>query len=343
MPSPNNVIIASAGSRKTTSIIEDTLDNTDKRILITTYTNENLDQITSYIVDKKGCIPSNITVLSWFSFLLRDGVRPYQNYLLIQERVKSIDYDSKPNLYTPREDQDYYINAEGNIYRDRVSDFVCHCNIACGGLIINRLQDVYDLIYIDEVQDLSGWDQDFVESIMRSSSIITLVGDPRQATYSTNNSRKNRAHHGNKMIHWVEDLSKKGLCCVIEKNECYRCNQHICDFADELYPDLKRTKSFNTDTTGHDGVFFIKFDDVMDYVARFNPKVLRWDKRANTMNLPALNFGASKGLTFDRVLIFPTNPIKKYIKTKDISQAGDISKLYVAITRAKFSVAFVID
>jgi len=60
------------------------------------------------------------------------------------------------------------------------------------------------------------------------------------------------------------------------------------------------------------------------------------------MNYPAINIGVSKGRTYDRVLIFPTKPMKIYLKTKDIKKAGDISKLYVAITRARFSVAFVL-
>ena len=57
----------------------------------------------------------------------------------------------------------------------------------------------------------------------------------------------------------------------------------------------------------------------------------------------AINIGVSKGRTFNRVLIFPTRPMLDYLKTEDISKAGDKSKLYVAITRAKYSVAFVVD
>jgi hypothetical protein len=34
--------------------------------------------------------------------------------------------------------------------------------------------------------------------------------------------------------------------------------------------------------------------------------------------------------------------MKEYLKSKDISKAGDLAKFYVAVTRAKYSVAFVV-
>ena len=71
--------------------------------------------------------------------------------------------------------------------------------------------------------------------------------------------------------------------------------------------------------------------------------MLRYDKRQSTMGLPAINFGASKGKNYDRVLIFPTKPIRTYLDTKDPSKAGDLEKFYVAVTRARYSVAFVRD
>jgi len=61
------------------------------------------------------------------------------------------------------------------------------------------------------------------------------------------------------------------------------------------------------------------------------------------MGLPAINFGASKGRTYERVLIFPTKPMLDYLARSDISKLKDRSKFYVAVTRAKYSVAFVTD
>lgn len=70
-----------------------------------------------------------------------------------------------------------------------------------------------------------------------------------------------------------------------------------------------------------------------------------WAKRTKTAdNYPAMNFGESKGLSFDRVLIYPTDPIKKWLQNHSSELAPTSrSKLYVAITRARYSVAFVYD
>jgi hypothetical protein len=66
---------------------------------------------------------------------------------------------------------------------------------------------------------------------------------------------------------------------------------------------------------------------------------------------PEWNFGKSKGLGFDRVLIYPTKPIIKYLKdglltkvVKDkILPALEFPNFYVALTRARYSVAIVYD
>src|SRR6266446_8746590 len=153
----NRVLIASAGSRKTTFIVETAVKLTGRRVLITTYTNENLDQIRKFITDRCGCIPEHITLLSWYSFLLQDGVRPYQSCLTSEgRRVNSILFEGLNdwNRSTPKTSTDKYFLTEGDdIYRDRVSEFVCICDEKSGGLVIKRLQKIYDDIFIDEMQD----------------------------------------------------------------------------------------------------------------------------------------------------------------------------------------------
>ncbi len=343
----NQILVASAGSRKTTQIVEAAVGLAGKRVLITTYTNENLDQIREFITDRCGCIPKHITVLSWYSFLLQDGVRPYQSFVTSEgRRVNSILFESLPDWQRriAKANADIYFLTKGDdVYRDRVSELVCTCDDKSGGLVIKRLEKVYDAIFIDEVQDMAGHDLTLLEKLFKSSSNMTAVGDPRQGTYSTNNSIKNKKFKKSGMLAWLEQHEGAGLVKIVEKNECYRCNQTICDFADALFPEYAKTKSLNADVTGHDGIFEIKAAAVSDYVKTHRPVVLRWDKRADTMQLPAINFGASKGRSYDRVLIFPTKPMLAYLANRDISQAGDRSKFYVAVTRARYSVTFVMD
>jgi superfamily I DNA/RNA helicase len=45
---------------------------------------------------------------------------------------------------------------------------VKECNEKSGGAVIHRLENIYNYIYIDEVQDLSGYDLDLIELLFRS-------------------------------------------------------------------------------------------------------------------------------------------------------------------------------
>lgn len=344
MPSINRVIVACAGGGKTTCIIERALAQRDKRVLLTTYTNENLFEIRKKIIYLKGFVPENLTINSWYTMLLRDFVRPYQKILLPEAHIRSVDFVSTPPRFTSRDGnpKGYYLNKNNDIYCDRVSDFVFHCNNQSKGLIIKRLEQIYGQIYVDEMQDLAGWDLDVVELLIESSISITMVGDPRQNTFQTNNSLKNK---GITFQGWVEKLKTDKDCIEEQRTECYRSNQTICNFADELYPEYPRTLSLSQDHTGHDGVFFIPAKEIHSYFEEYKPQILRHSIRSNTYGHEALNFGLSKGKTFDRVLIVPTQPIKEYLQSKDPSVLKPKSKslLYVAITRAKFSVAFITD
>jgi ATP-dependent DNA helicase UvrD/PcrA len=77
----NKLIIAAAGSGKTTFLVNRALETTSETVLITTYTEANEAQIKKKIIEIKGYIPQNITIQTWFSFLLQHGVRPFQSIL----------------------------------------------------------------------------------------------------------------------------------------------------------------------------------------------------------------------------------------------------------------------
>jgi DNA helicase-2/ATP-dependent DNA helicase PcrA len=49
-------------------------------------------------------------------------------------------------------------------------------------------------------------------------------------------------------------------------------------------------------------------------------------------------------MTFERTLIFPHGPLRKFLVSAKLADAGkEIPKLYVAVTRARQSVAFVVN
>ncbi len=339
--SSNNVaIISCAGSGKTTFIVEEALKVKNEQVLVTTYTSENLNQIETMFVEKCGYIPSNITIQSWYTFLLREGVRPYQNQLIGSQRIISIFFQLKGSTYQRKEN---YVTNTNNIYSNKVAEFVYECNKKCNGLIINRLEQIYAHIYIDELQDFAGYDLNVLEMLFHSNIYIVAVGDPRQATFSTNNAQKNKKYRKSEIYRWLNEIEDSGQIEIKESSNCHRCNQKICDFADAIFPEFPRTKSTNSTETDHNGVFCIQAENVEIYASTYSPTVLRYNKKVDTFGLEAINIGLSKGRTYERVLVFPTKPMKDYLITQDINKAGDKSKLYVAVTRAMHSVVFVVD
>lgn len=102
----------------------------------------------------------------------------------------------------------------------------------------------------------------------------------------------------------------------------------------------------------HHGTFIVKQSQVSDYLAAFQPQVLRWSSTTGTGYLPGnlicYTFGSCKGLGFDRVLVIPSDKHLKFIggnaKVFDKDKTEESrNKLYVAITRARYSLAFLVE
>jgi DNA helicase II / ATP-dependent DNA helicase PcrA len=345
MPSTNRVIISAAGSGKTTKIVQEAISNPNKKIALVTYTINNVNEIRKKFYDLNGSIPCNVTIQSWFSFLLSECVRPYQNFVYDKRRVGSIAFVNKRSAkYVPKNDKERYYFFDSNIYTDKISEFAIECNATSNGLVINRLENIYDDLYIDEIQDMAGYDLDLIELLLKSKIKIMIVGDIRQATYSTNSSAKNMKYRGMGLIKLIELWAKDGICHTEFLSQSYRCNQEICDFADELYPEMPLTQSNNLDVTPHDGIFSVPENLIEQYILKYSPKILRYSKTTISNCDSAINFGEAKGQTFSRVLILPNGPINNFLRTGDSKYImNERAKLYVAITRAKYSVAFVFN
>lgn len=356
MPSSNSVILATAGSGKTRYLVKEAMSLKDKKVLMLTYTNENLNEIKKRLILEGGFIPDHIVIQGWFSFLLKEGVRPFQRVLGIEERINAMQFEMPQREWfkrIPKTDVGrYYLTKTNKIYRDRISDFIYSCSEKCGGQFIKRLEKMYTHVFIDEVQDITGWDLEILSMLLKSKIIISAVGDVRQATLATTNSTKNFKYRGEGMWSYFEEKQEKGLCKITINQKCYRSVQSICNFSDSLFPSISlKSQSENKEVLSHSGIFYVKSKDVGEYLIRFKPQVLRYTKSDISAGDSAINVGVSKGQTYDHVLIYPTGTVLKYLKegklTKVIAgreeKAFDITKLYVAVTRARFSVAFVFD
>lgn len=336
----NKVIIAAAGSGKTTYIVNEALKNAPKKTLIVTYTNKNREEIEKKIIALYGYIPNHMVVKSWYTFLLSDLIRPYQNFVY-GERIEGVYFPTYSiNRYAPKSNiKAYFLNAKNEVNKDRLSELAELIAQKSEYKNITRISELYDYIFIDEVQDMAGFDLEIFNYLMYSPINSLFVGDIRQATYSTNNAVKNKRYKGINIIHYF--MERTEICEVDQSlNISHRCNQMLCDFADGLFEGMASTVSTNEERTGHDGVFIVHPNTVEEYIERYNPQCLRYNAKTN---LPkAINFGDSKGLTFDRVLIKPTVKMEKYLRTGELDlDETTLAKFYVALTRAKYSVGII--
>lgn len=371
--SKNKLLIAAAGSGKTTYIVQKAKAIKDHNVLITTYTEANESEIKRKF---SGRIPKNVTIQTWFSFLLQHGVRPYQSemhdclherkigfYLSEEKSAKKCDSNGNPIKIKDKktgiehpiywgEKKDFlkfYFTSDLKIYSDKVSKFIVECNEKTKGEVIGRIARIYSYIFIDEVQDLAGWDLDILKLLFKSKANVTLVGDPRQVTYLTHHPSKYPIYKEGRIKEFADnECNKKDVICDIDEttlSKSHRNNEYICKFSSALYPDFVSCEpcaciNCREDKSNHEGVFLVRAEDVEEYCRRYSPQKLFYKEAIS----PDLNYGISKGLEFQRVLIIPTDKIEKYLKDGDITKIDTVrAKFYVALTRAKCSVGIVFN
>lgn len=343
----NRIIVAAAGSGKTTLLVNEALSRPNSRILIATYTEANEAEIEKKFLEKNGCVPTNVTLSGWFTFLLQHGVRPYQG-CVTETRIEGLHFNQGISAqYKKEADLDHYLNKSNQVYRDKVSKFALKCDRLSEGRVIKRIAGIFDEIFIDEVQDIAGYDLDLIELLMDSAASVLLVGDPRQGTYSTSDSPKYRKFKKSGIVDYFRQVVAARPDALIDETSLsvnYRCNPELCELSDTLFPDFPCTTSSNMRTTGHDGVFLVKECDVEAYLCIFGPMQLRYWRRTPVSDSAAvMNFGESKGLTFERVLIYPTKDFAGWLKNQAMELKPDVrAKLYVALTRARSSIGIVI-
>lgn len=353
----SKLIIAAAGSGKTTFLVNHALSVHDGRVLITTFTEANEQEIKKKFIEINGCVPPHVTVQTWFSFLLQHGVKPYQSViwdqpvtglsLVNQKSGFRFKWNGRPVYFGEKDIPQYYFSNSMSIYSDKLSKFVFKANELTKGLVIDRLSRIYPHIFIDEVQDLAGYDLELVKLLLESGSKVIMVGDPRQVTFHTHEEAMNKKYVEGKIEDFIISECKNANIQVDKEtlNISYRNKKDICELANQVFSQYAPCGYTDQAPTDHDGVFFVNPSDVNSYLEEYHPVQLRDNITvAVNPNYSAYNFGDSKGLTFDRVLIYPTKPMLSWL----INHKADLkfksrSRLYVAITRARHSVAIVFD
>lgn len=328
------LILAVAGSGKSTFMI-DRLD-LQQRFLVVTYTENNVAHLKNKIIRKFGYEPQNITLLSYFQFLIRVCYRPFLKDVC---HAKSI-FWKMPNINTLKLKRDnplFYMTRGGCLYHNRIAKL---CQSKCLESIRERIERFYDCFMFDEVQDLGGHDFNLITAILPLNIDVCFVGDFFQHTFDTSKD-------GNVNISLYKDFNryvktwKKTKLVIDTTTLCmsYRYSPTICDFvAKELGIPMKSHRSDQVE---------IKFIDSNKEAIELynNDKIVKlFFQESRKYDCYAFNWGASKGLDdfCDICIVLNDTTLKAYNEGKLRKLKPEtLNKLYVACTRAKGNIYFV--
>lgn len=341
------VFLAVAGSGKTAEIVE--------RIAAQQPGTESL--AVTYTLNAQAEIESRLSSINatahettgWFSFLLRHIIRPYLPRVFPAIVPRGLSFvQSEADIPRARSGWKYYFDDEHRPFSTRLSVLAKKVLVDTDGAPIRRLEDIYRYVYLDEFQDLRGNDLEVLRALMQSKIDVLLAGDVRQAVLATSRSdRLNSTYRGVDLVNWFRKQAADGLCTITYRTETTRFNQTIADLSDRIHDPalaLPPTRSCMNDRTEHDGVWLVDETHAVSYASSIETRPTILWSRSSKRSVPEgelLTFGKAKGLTRDRVMIYKTDPIIDLLKSrkplKDRSAAG----FYVAVTRARFSVAIV--
>lgn len=367
----NHVIFAAAGNGKTYNICSEAIklaSKTNKLILLVTYTNEGAHSIEKeYRKQNYGVIDSNVIVNTWYSFILSELIKPYQcqlkmkkkhfkneyNFAVPENYIKSIAFyqnEQMPKWYK-KEHIQYYLNSAKDIRKDNVSHLAIRCIDDSGNRVINRMEAIYSHVFFDELQDYAGWDLEIFTRLFDSKISVMCVGDYKQATFRTNNSPKYKQYRDEKIKDFFISHKSKGTCDLSYDNMTRRLNKEICNFVNTIFDDedsvICPDPTITQKQVENSGVYLVDNRDMEQYCQHYMPTILRYNRKSKinfSHSCKVLNYGNSKGATFERVVIVPVGTVLPFIRdNKGITSRQTRSKFYVACTRAKSSIVFAID
>lgn len=314
-------------------------------MLVLTYTQANQIELSTRLKQSAGD-HHHVEVMGWFTFLLRHFARPFVPFKFTGERINGFNFDGMPHRMAKGIRR--FLDPSGAAYRCELGRLAHELVSDSNGALLRRLECIYDEILIDEVQDLSAHDWEIIDVLLHSAISIRMVGDIRQSVLATNpRSTKNSKYSYAGAVKWARERQAMGLLNIVESVVTWRCHPLIATFSDGIFDPswaFPNTQSENHTVTDHDGVFLVAPQHVTEYVRTFQPQCLRYSiSSGKAFDLNYLNFKVSKGMTYERVLIVPTNPIEKFISSNVFLEPTSASSFYVAVTRAKQSVAIVMD
>jgi hypothetical protein len=336
------LIHAVAGSGKTTSIISK-LD-LGKRVLIITYTENNMTILKRAIINKFGFIPENIKVYTYFTFLYNFALKPQENeidYYSNWKKSKGIDFRTRSSdidRFINSSSNRFYINSNSEYYSFRMSRLIIYKN-SMFLYLKSRINKYFDFMFIDEVQDFASYDFDFLLKISEVEIPVEAYGDFYQHTFDTSND-------GNKNVNLYSQYSEykkrfNGFYVFDDTtlSKSYRCSRNLCLYVQNnlgIIMSSHRDDDIEIREITDDTEISVMIND-SSVVKLFYKENYKYSVKTSD------NWGNSKGSTYDNVCVVLNKTTYSNYKRNKLKELNSqtLRKLYVAITRAKNALYFV--
>ena len=324
------IIFAVAGSGKTTYIIKKL--TIDKRYLIITYTNNNVENIRKAIIRKFGYFPNNIKLLSYFVFLYSFCYKPI---LSKKCNTRGINFN-RPPRFLKSNSRSYYIDYKNRLYHNRIA-------LLCKFIskdIISRIEKYYDCVCIDEVQDFAGHDFNLLKIIIPDNCETILVGDFHQHTFDTSNDGNINSSLYNDYNKYKKHYEDIGITIDTETLiSCHRCSSSVCDFIAQ-----KLGISIFSSQEKTSVVKFIEDEIELNRIIRDNNIIKLFYQNSHKYNCFSMNWGGSKGINdYIDVCVVLNKTTLAAFKADTLNEltSQTKNKLYVACSRANQNLYFI--
>ncbi|WP_415368086.1 UvrD-helicase domain-containing protein [Erysipelothrix rhusiopathiae] len=203
---------------------------------------------------------------------------------------------------------------------------------------LNVLNKFFDEVYVDEVQDLYGYDLDLLHTFAKTTCTVFLVGDFYQHTYKSSQFKGYGKIPFKTYFGYLDSFEKAGFDVdTTTLKTSYRCSHEICKFIE----DNLKIKIVSSQKNKEVLRFVKEENEIIELINDINTVKLfynNWEK----YNMNCQNWGNSKGLTYNSVLVILNKDISKMIEKSELHKLSNLafstkSKLYVALTRSSGS------
>lgn len=324
------IILAVAGSGKTTSIIKQINEN--DRALIIAFTDNNYGLLKMKLSEKFKGIPKNISVKSYFSFLYSFCFRPFEGLL----RSNGIIFDYDNINYKKSGSLLRYMNKNRYLYSNYLAEYILINHIED---VKNRIKKYFDYLYIDEIQDFASYDFELIKRLAQIDMNILYVGDFYQHTFSTSRAGSKNSTLYDDYRRYLSNFEEILTIDTELLKKSYRCKKNVCDFVTSKLGIQIIPYYENYDVN----VKLISSPEGIDLIMRDKKIMKLFYNNHHKYKCRSDNWGNCKGLSFVEVCVILTSEAFKCLKkgTFNSLKSGTRNRFYVACTRSSGNLYFI--